>query len=62
MPRYLHDAVKKALIVEEYMKNGGEGRTPSILGLLATSGAHRHQTPAGKDFQAIEIYQEDLFS
>jgi hypothetical protein len=61
MPQSLHDAVQKALIVEEDMNNGGEGRTPSRWGLSVTPGAHRHQTPA-KGLQAIEIYLEDLCS
>jgi hypothetical protein len=29
MPQTLHDAVQKALIAEEEMNSGGQGRTPS---------------------------------
>jgi hypothetical protein len=31
MPQMLHDAVQKALIVEEEMNSGGQGMTPSRL-------------------------------
>jgi hypothetical protein len=39
MPQMLHDAVQKALIVEEELNNGGEGGTPSRQTGSATSGA-----------------------
>jgi hypothetical protein len=46
MPQTLHDAVQKALIAEEEINNGGQGRTPSRPTGQMTSGAQQHQTPA----------------
>jgi hypothetical protein len=46
MPQTLHDAVQKALIAEEELNSGGQGRTPSRPTGQMTSGAQQHQTPA----------------
>jgi hypothetical protein len=45
MPQMLHDVVQKALIYEEELNNGGQGRTPSRQTEQTTSGAHQHQAP-----------------
>jgi hypothetical protein len=45
MPQKLHDAIEKALIVEEEMTNEGQGKTPTRPTRNSTSGVHHHQKP-----------------
>jgi hypothetical protein len=45
MPQTLHDAVQKALIVEEEMNSGGQGRTPSRQTDRHHLEHQQHQTP-----------------
>jgi hypothetical protein len=45
MPKTLHDAIQKALIAEEELTNGDQGRTPARLMGHMTSRAQQHQTP-----------------
>jgi hypothetical protein len=46
MPQTLHDAVQKALIVEEELISGGQTRTPARPAGQGSSGTPQHQTPA----------------
>jgi hypothetical protein len=46
MPQTLHDAVQKALIVEEDLISKGHTRTSARPAGQSSSGAPRHQTPA----------------
>jgi hypothetical protein len=46
MPQMLHDAVQKALIDEEELISGCQGRKPVRPTRDATSGVKKHQTPA----------------
>jgi hypothetical protein len=45
MPQTLHDAIQKALIAEEDLISGDQGRTPSIKNGHAPPRAQQHQTP-----------------
>jgi hypothetical protein len=45
MPQTLHDVVQKALIVEEELNSGGQGRTPSRQIAQVPPGVQQHQTP-----------------
>jgi hypothetical protein len=61
MPQTLHDAVQKALIVEEEMNNGGQGRTPS----RQTGQTHReHNNIRHQPYKllGIDIHQGPMFS
>jgi hypothetical protein len=42
MPQALHDAFYKALIAEEELTNGGQGRNPVRSTGQATSGSQQH--------------------
>jgi hypothetical protein len=46
IPMKLHNAVQKALIDDEELTSGGQGRTPARPTGHTTSGAQQHQTPA----------------
>jgi hypothetical protein len=46
MPQTLHDAIQKALIVEEELINGGQRKNPVRPARQVSSGAQQHQTPA----------------
>jgi hypothetical protein len=46
IPQTLHNAVQKALIVEEELISGGQTRTPSRPAGQGSSGTLQHQTPA----------------
>jgi hypothetical protein len=61
MPQTLHDAVQKALIAEEELTSGGQGRTPSRPTGQMTSGVQQHQTPARQASGHRDIL-EDLCS
>jgi hypothetical protein len=45
MPQTLHDAVQKALIVEEELISGGQTRTPARPAGQGSAGTSQHQTP-----------------
>jgi hypothetical protein len=45
MPQTLHDAIQKALIVEEELISGGQTRTPSRPAGQGSAGTLQHQTP-----------------
>jgi hypothetical protein len=62
MPQKLHDAVQKALIAEEELNNGGQGRTPSRL-----TGQDDIRSATTSDtnpniLHGIELHPEDLCS
>jgi hypothetical protein len=45
MPQTLHDAIQKALIVENELISGGKSRIPARPARQVSSGLPQHQTP-----------------
>jgi len=46
LPQSLHDVVQKALITEEGMNGGGQGRTPSRQSGKTSLGEQQHLAPS----------------
>jgi hypothetical protein len=62
MPQTLHDAVQKALIVEEEMNSGGQGRTPSRQTGQVPPRAQQHQTPVRQTSGHRDMPRGPVFS
>jgi hypothetical protein len=62
MPQTLHDAVQKALIAEEEMNSGGQGRTPSRQTGQVPPRAQQHQTPVRQTSGHRDMPRGPVFS
>jgi hypothetical protein len=61
-PQTLHVAVQKALIAEEELCSGGQGRTPSRLTGKMTSGVQQHQTPSRQTTGHRDMSRKPIFT